>query len=266
MFVCYSGPSKSTCLPDQLPKCILGNDKIESAPVSGYYHNESWESFRCQIYHFSLPDMKLCLQNRVVYFFGDSTIRQWFTYLAETFDNTQYGNRYVYNVNYRMGDDMWKDKKHNITMHYHHHGLPNMIKWVNTTDLHYIANMIDELPGNSGTVIFLCMGAHFTISNLEFYRTRLGNIKQAIRRLKTRNKDIPIFVKTANTRDMDLIDESNWFLDEVNSVLREEMLGMDVTIIDVWDMTTCHWTMFHVHPSDEIVKNEIDMAFSYLCS
>ena len=262
----FPGPKTSTCLPKELPKCAMGKSHQMKAPTSGFYFKESWISLNCKIKNFTIPEMKHCLANRVMYFLGDSTIRQWFTYFLETFDDVKLGRRFLYNANYRMGEDVWRNKHHNITMHYHHHGFPNMIKWVNTTDIHYVANMIDELPANSGTVLFLSLAAHFTITNLEFYRTRLKTVMNAIKRMHSRNSAIPVFIKTANTRDLNLIDESNWYHKELNHVLREELSGVDgVTLIDVWDMTTCHWTMFHIHPCVEILKNEIDMTLSYLC-
>ena len=261
----FTGPTTSNCLRHQIPECIMGKIDQSNIPTSGFYHKELWESFRCKTRHFSIPDIRHCLRNRVVYFVGDSTIRQWFTYLAEQFDNTKFGRRFLYNANYRMGYDVWKSKQHNITMYYHHHGFPNMIKWVNTTDMHYLANMLDEIPARTGSVVFISIAAHFTITNLDFYRTRLASIKKAISRLLDRNPDVSVFIKTANTRDMDLIDESNWYLGQLNQVLREEMSDVKVTLIDVWDMTTSHWTMFHVHPNEEILTNEIDMALSYLC-
>ena len=50
---------------------------------SGYYYKDQWRPRRFKMRQFNDPDnITDCLQRKVVYFFGDSTIRQWFEYLT----------------------------------------------------------------------------------------------------------------------------------------------------------------------------------------
>ena len=50
---------------------------------SGYYYKDQWRPRRFKMRQFNDPDnITECLQRKVVYFFGDSTIRQWFEYLT----------------------------------------------------------------------------------------------------------------------------------------------------------------------------------------
>ena len=50
---------------------------------SGYYYNDQWRPRNFQMRRFNDPDnVTECLQKKVVYLFGDSTIRQWFEYLT----------------------------------------------------------------------------------------------------------------------------------------------------------------------------------------
>nr|XP_042709314.1 NF-kappa-B inhibitor zeta isoform X1 [Chrysemys picta bellii] len=49
----------------------------------GYYYHDKWRPRTSWIRHFNkTADISECLQGKVVHFFGDSTIRQWFEYLT----------------------------------------------------------------------------------------------------------------------------------------------------------------------------------------
>lgn len=50
---------------------------------SGHYYKDQWKPRNFKIRQFNDPDnVTECLQRKVVYLFGDSTIRQWFEYLT----------------------------------------------------------------------------------------------------------------------------------------------------------------------------------------
>lgn len=50
---------------------------------SGHYYKDQWKPRNFKIRQFNDPDnITECLQRKVVYLFGDSTIRQWFEYLT----------------------------------------------------------------------------------------------------------------------------------------------------------------------------------------
>ena len=50
---------------------------------SGYYYKDQWRPRKFKMRQFNDPDnITECLQRKVVYLFGDSTIRQWFEYLT----------------------------------------------------------------------------------------------------------------------------------------------------------------------------------------
>lgn len=50
---------------------------------SGYYYKDQWRPRKFKMRQFNDPDnITDCLQRKVVYLFGDSTIRQWFEYLT----------------------------------------------------------------------------------------------------------------------------------------------------------------------------------------
>lgn len=50
---------------------------------SGYYYKDQWRPRNFKMRQFNDPDsIAECLQGKMVYLFGDSTIRQWFEYLT----------------------------------------------------------------------------------------------------------------------------------------------------------------------------------------
>lgn len=50
---------------------------------SGYFYKDQWRPRRFKMRHFNDPaNITECLQRKMVYLFGDSTIRQWFEYLT----------------------------------------------------------------------------------------------------------------------------------------------------------------------------------------
>ncbi len=154
----------------------------------------------------------------------------------------------------------------NVTLHYHHHGLPVRIGWTPISNIQYIPNLIDALNNDNTDIVMLSLWAHFTLTNLEFYRRRWEAIKKSILRLKARKPGTIFIIKSANTREFQYPDESNWYAWELDKLMRKIMQGVDdVTIIDVWDMTIGHHTGYDIHPHRSVVLEEIKMLLSFIC-
>ncbi len=244
----------------------IRNTTEDAMDLPGYYYNDHWMSLKCQTLPYSDVILK-CLRNKTLYFLGDSTIRQWFVFLIEQVEKLKL--RYVIenDVAFRLGRDSWTNQIYNLSLHYHHHGFPNRISWVPTTDMKYVANMLNSLSvHDANTAIFISTVAHFTITSLSFYRNRLRTIKSAIQRLHERSPQTPVIFKSANTRMPLSVDQSNWYHNELNTVLHEEMSNMpNVVVVDVWNMTTGHYSGWKIHPLDPVVKSEIVLAMSFIC-
>lgn len=57
-----------------------------------------------------------------------------------------------------------------------------------------------------------------------------------------------------------------WYRMQINKALSEMFSDIDgVIYMDVWQMTSCHYTHEAIHPATVIVGNEIDMLLSYVC-
>mgnify|MGYP006118403415 CR=1 FL=1 len=91
-------------------------------------------------------------------------------------------------------------------------------------------------------------------------------MKNAIDRLHERSPETKVIFKSANTRAPSGIDRSNWYHEELNSVLLQVFSGLpNVIVIDVWNMTTIHYSGWNIHPYDFVLKEEVAVALSYLC-
>uniref|UniRef100_A0A0E9VFH5 NXPE C-terminal domain-containing protein n=1 Tax=Anguilla anguilla TaxID=7936 RepID=A0A0E9VFH5_ANGAN len=40
--------------------------------------------------------------------------------------------------------------------------------------------------------------------------------------------------------------------------MRATFQGINVAIIDVWQMTSCHYSKENIHPNPTVIRNEID--------
>ncbi len=233
---------------------------------SGFYFKNKWISINRPSLVPNRHNLIQCLNNKTVYFLGDSTLRQWFVYIIEQIEQIKLQKHMFQVLRFAIGMVNWNNAPYKIAMKYHHHGFPSVAKWVSTKDIHYIANMIDSLPyDRPRTVYFLSIWAHFTATDLNFYRGRLSSIKRALDRLHRRNPSAVVIVKGANTREGHAA-YNNWYQDHLNSVLIEEFIGLpNVFIIDAWSMTLGHYSGWNIHPVDLVVNNQLAVALPYIC-
>ncbi|XP_072043643.1 NXPE family member 3-like [Amphiura filiformis] len=256
-----SGSFTSCEFSKTLPMCNSTDRGVMLSPnsASGFYYKNVWVSLQCKKSKFEKNKMIQILQNKTLIFFGDSTVRQWLEYITDTFRNdfciTKLGaTKFRYSVRY------------NMTLTHTFHGFPIRTGHATAPICEYVANRIDALKtGGPDVIIVLTIWAHFTATSLEFYQDRLLSIKNAIIRFQKRYPGTRIFIKSANTREKGTPTMSNWYAWECDQVMRM-MLGHipGITIIDVWGMTTGHYTGFHVHPDQSVVRNEVDMLLSLI--
>ncbi|XP_072030565.1 NXPE family member 3-like, partial [Amphiura filiformis] len=259
----------SSCDNNKLPRCSLGIMPRPKDGTTGFYYHDKWNSLVCKNREFTIPEIRKCLQNQRLHFWGDSTLRQWYEYFASLMKSTLVEQKAA---NSKFGPHVAVDKAFNISFFYRHHGFPIRNSWTPVKDIHYVPNMIDELQGDNNEIVLLSLWAHFTASNEAFYRNRWQGVKDSILRLKARNPRARIImeIKSANTREPAIIDNlswsGSWYAWTLDQMMRRMMLGVDgVTIIDVWDMTIGHRTGVRIHPLSQVISQEIGMLLSFLC-
>ncbi|KAM4749207.1 NXPE family member 3-like [Rhinophrynus dorsalis] len=248
-----------TNITAQLPVCKTGQ---EPPQPSGYYYNDSWTSLMCSAQHFPKPsDASACLRGKDIHMFGDSTLRQWFEYLERFIPTLK---RIDLHVNYQSGPLLAVDVNYGLVLRWRAHGLPLRTSKTMTSDLHYEAAHLAGIGGGPHTVVVITIWAHFTSHPVWMYLQRLARLRRAISALLFRSPQTTVLIKSANTGYKSIFG-SDWLSLQLDILLRAAFKGMAVTVLDAWDMTSCHYLPDDIHPGAPVVRNEVDLMLSYIC-
>uniref|UniRef100_G3SPF5 Neurexophilin and PC-esterase domain family member 3 n=1 Tax=Loxodonta africana TaxID=9785 RepID=G3SPF5_LOXAF len=267
-------PVASTVKPAKAGNCVSENlsEKKPCLPFNldpepaKYYYRDQWRPRRLRMRRFNDPDnITECLQRKVVYLFGDSTIRQWFEYLT-TFvpDLGEFNLGSPKNV----GPFLAVDKKHNILLKYRCHGPPIRFTTVFSNELRYVANELNGIVGGKNTVVAIAIWSHFSTFPLEVYIRRLRNIRRAVIQLLDRSPKTVVVIRTANAQELGpeaSLFSSDWYNFQLDTILRKMFSGVGVYLVDAWEMTLAHYLPHKLHPDEIIVKNQLDMFLSFVC-
>ncbi|XP_044138818.1 NXPE family member 3-like isoform X1 [Bufo gargarizans] len=246
-------------LISKLPICRPG----QGAPQpSGFYYKDKWTSLVCRAQHFLRPsDALACLKGKDIHMFGDSTLRQWFEYLERFIPSLK---RIDLHANYKSGPLIAVDADAGLVMRWRAHGLPLRTGKTKMSDLHYEAAHLAGIGGGPHTAIVMTLWAHFTTYPVRFYIERLEGVRQAISSLLFRSPETTVIIKSANTGYKSIFG-SDWLSLQLDILLREIFKGMQVIILDAWDMTSCHYLPDNIHPGPPVIKNEVDLMLSHIC-
>ncbi|XP_062374017.1 NXPE family member 3-like isoform X2 [Sardina pilchardus] len=228
---------------------------------AGFYLMDVWTSFVCGARHFTAIDTAKCLKDKHIYIMGDSTSRQWFDFLIQTVPTLKRMNLHT---SAQAGPLLAVDTQNNIDLHWRSHGLPLRTTKTSMSALHYVSNEIDDMVGGPHAVIVFNMWAHFTNYPLTFFAYNVFLIRRAVVALLRRAPGTKVVIKTANTGYKDIFG-SDWFSMQLDRILREAFRDVEVYILDVWQMTACHYSRDNIHPPPVVIKNEIDILLSFMC-
>ncbi|KAL1281469.1 hypothetical protein QQF64_000272 [Cirrhinus molitorella] len=250
----------NTAATGTVEKCRSG---LATPVPAGFYLKDVWKSFVCNTRQFSPAQIGNCLKNKIVYFLGDSTTRQWFGYFGQQVQGLKRMDLHTYSIN---GPLMAVDLKNNIIIHWRSHNIPSRLRKMFITDYHYISNDIDEIAGGPHAVIVLTYCAHLVFHPITFYVFQVAKIRQSVVALLSRSPNTTVIIKSGNTAGRKNIFQSDWYTLQLNTVMQEIFSGIDgVIFLDVWQMTSCHYLLENLHPEPVIIANEIDMFLSYVC-
>ncbi|XP_033934402.1 NXPE family member 3-like [Pseudochaenichthys georgianus] len=260
-----SGPAGVTVLPKK-----EGQPEVESSIVnfqaSGYYYQGLWRALDgTKVRQFpSASAITQCLKGKVVHLYGDSTIRQWFEFLIAALPDLK---EFILGSSRRNGPFLALDYENKIMVTFCLHGPPLRFEGSNE-DIRYIANELDDLIGAPNTVVVFGIWAHFGSFPIEVYIRRLQRIRRAVVRLLDRAPKTVIIIRTANPKELRLsvvINNSDWFSVQCDIVIRAIFKGLNVHLIYAWEMVLAHHLPNDLHPQPPIIKNMMDVLFSYTC-
>uniref|UniRef100_A0A3B4FDF0 Neurexophilin and PC-esterase domain family, member 3 n=1 Tax=Pundamilia nyererei TaxID=303518 RepID=A0A3B4FDF0_9CICH len=233
---------------------LFQSSSVESKP-SGYYYQDVWRALGgTTVHQFNTSSaITRCLKGKLVHMYGDSTMRQWFEYL---------------NAALPVGPLMALDYANNIFVMFRAHGPPLRTVSVPSMELHYIANELDNVLGGSNTVVVFGIWAHFDTFPIGFYIRRLMSIRSAVVRLLSRAPDTVVVIRTGNPKPYTILGafvNSDWYTFQRLKALKAIFKGLNVHLVDAWEMVLAHHLPHSMHPQPSIIKNMINVFLSYIC-
>ncbi|KAM8884757.1 NXPE family member 3-like [Synchiropus picturatus] len=262
VFISPSGASSVNVL--QKVKGTASGSKFNQ---SGYYFNGLWQSLTSTpVHHFdTTAAISQCLQNKMLYMYGDSTVRQWYEYLIGRLPDLMHFNMNSLKL---IGPFMGIDYKRKTMVRFRVHGPPLRFTPLPVAELHYVANELDTLVGGKNTVVVFGVWAHFGTFPTEIYIRRLLSIRKAVVRLLKRAPDTLVVIRTANLRHLTPAiawTNSDFYSMERDKILRAVFKDVNVRWVDAWEMTVSHYLPHDIHPPVPIIKNMIDVLLSFIC-
>ncbi|XP_076857624.1 NXPE family member 3 [Brachyhypopomus gauderio] len=259
-----SGMDNVTVLPSEQEQPKVRSNTFTPA---GYYYHDSWRPLtgltKNQFNDSSA--ITQCLKGKIVYMFGDSTVRQWFEYFNAFVPELKEFNLHSPK---NVGPYLAVDSGHGILLSYRCHGPPIRFTSVSSSEMHYVANELDRIQGGSDTVVLVGIWSHFSTFPVEVYIRRLRHIRRAVVRLLNREPATLVAIRTANPQKLDpesSLFNSDWFSLQQDAMLRAMFRGLNVHLLDAWEMTLAHRHPHLLHPPPAIVKNMVDLILSYIC-
>lgn len=260
-------------------------------PPSGYYYKGAWQALDgTRVHQFNSRSISQCLKGKAVHIFGDSTVRQWYEYLTNSlpgiseqdFSVVKTGSccsltccvffedlkEFDLQTSKQSGPLMALDYVNKISVTFRSHGPPIRYASTSVSQLHYVANELDSVLGGTNTVVVIGVWSHFSTFPVEVYVRRLLNIRKAVARLLSRAPGTTVVIRTANPKEMTLYESltnSDWFSLQRDKVLREIFRGMNVRLVDAWEMILAHHLPHKLHPDSDILKNMVDVLLSFVC-
>ncbi|KAK9525309.1 hypothetical protein VZT92_016031 [Zoarces viviparus] len=266
VYIRASGPANVTVLPQKEGQLKVKSSTVTSGP-SGYYYQGVWRALGgTTVCKFNTSSaISQCLKGKAVHMYGDSTVRQWFEFLNAALPGLK---EFDLHSPKQTGPYISLDNANNILVTFRCHGPPIRFSPIPTRELRYIANELDGLNGGHNTVVVLGIWSHFSTFPMEIYIRRLQSIRRAVVRLLNTDPGTLIVIRTANPKALTLsetISNSDWYSLQRDKVLRAMFKGLNVHLIDAWEMTLAHHLPHNLHPPPPIIKNMVNHLFSYIC-
>jgi len=229
--------------------------------VGGYFANGLWYSTVCNNSIKTLEAGRSCLRNKIIYFIGDSTVRQWHVELASFLkirDQT-FGPSVSWSIPRTA-----KDERNNFIMEYRAHGQP-LHNPGNRGSRPPIVETLNKITpdDNSETIVVFNLGSHFVLYDPDIFLYRLKAIRRALDSLKKRLPNVKIFIKgNVRNREVSNLIPGEWVIYRLDQILRQYF--NDISYIDTWSMSSVH-PQKSVHADQTMLRHFIAMFLSQMC-
>uniref|UniRef100_A0A3Q1FZW7 Neurexophilin and PC-esterase domain family member 3 n=1 Tax=Acanthochromis polyacanthus TaxID=80966 RepID=A0A3Q1FZW7_9TELE len=216
---------QSYCLSFFSGQVVVNSNNVESGP-SGYYYHGAWQTLSgTKVQQFNTPSAITQCLKGKVVHLQGDSTIRQW---FEYFSGALPGlKEFDLHSQKKIGPLMTVDIPNNILVTYRCHGPPIGFPDVPISELRYIANELDNVVG--GTVVI---------------------------------------IRTANPKALMLertLTNNEWYTLQNDKVLRAIFKGLNVYLLDAWEMVLAHHLPHDIHPPPPIIKNMINVILSYIC-
>jgi len=255
--------SPNALTPSDLPPCeteFFSSRSLDNYDVKGYFEQKRWNSLVCSKTDVSTLQLQSCLQNKLIFFLGDSTIRQFFFLLANKLDLEVKGESEGLKWHYpKIAREPMKIKT-NVTLYYRAHG-PPLFNLGPLCTKPYLSDSIIDLPGGKDVYVIFNIGVHFLHFHPNMYIHRLKGIKNAISKHLKTYPDTKFILRGLNVIE----NTKEWVIYRFEVILRNIFQNMrNVLYLNLWGLTTV-WPIKRYHPDDTVLAQELAHMFSHVC-
>ena len=267
--------SSSIHLPFCSQRQLLDTWQEALTRPSGYWWGGRWHFANC---HPNIPhDMdkyRQCLRGKTIYFFGDSTVRQYMQYLCEHLLDINRNKISVYflgenGTTYHLRDVI---SKYGISMAFRKHAMPmHNPKFPS----HGITSYSTELQTLSQSDILddsliVCIGLHlhFKVFPIKVFRDRIAKLAVAITEFLKKKPKTKFLFKGPHYINADIncfhSDMALLYRDIVYDEFSKLNLLSKVIYLDTWWITVTFDNNL-THPKKYVFESQIQQFMAYLC-
>ncbi|XP_078492182.1 NXPE family member 4-like [Ciona intestinalis] len=245
-----------------LPLCKTSLNGMTQSRPSGYFVSGTWKSTFCKNAVKSFEEARPCLENKEIYFLGDSTTRQYYYLFTTKMGST------VTEPPYHQG--YWHEPKTFITdkirIYYRPHGPPLQNNGPPHTKP-YVTDVIDEIaPGLHEVVIVFNQGLHIIYYEPSLFIHRMRGIRDAMLKLNKRRTNVRFIYRSQRALNPSYGQINGWLAYRYDALTREIFKGVkNFFYFDVWDMSVV-WPLNEFHPKQLYLEQEGIYLCNFICN
>ena len=226
---------------------------------SGYFYNDKWHPTFCR-----LPDDKQCdkrVFGRHFAFFGDSTVRQWYTYMIDNLHCRQVTERWTMKAWHKLSMCVNKSLNFSTTFIPHERPLFSGDYWRKyEIEEKYTLAYLDAIQ-RENVVIVLHMFSHLTHYRTEIFQDRMNMLSSGVRRLLSRHTIPIVLIKGPHTFNSIL----SYKYYTYRLIIKEAFKGLHdrVVFMEQGDMTIAKHNKA-LHPDVGMVREAIRQLMGFI--
>ncbi|XP_048368785.1 NXPE family member 4-like [Sphaerodactylus townsendi] len=229
---------------------------MSSPTPSGFVWRSWWHPVFCTTSRLNtLDQINACLKKKLIYFMGDSTVRQWMEYLTRRVKTLKLFDMHVFG---KIQNLFAVDMTRNIQIQWKKHGHPFIGSSIYTVKDHrYVPQDLDMVAGDRDTAVVISLGQNFRPFPMELFLRRMLNVRAAIQHLLLRSPDTKVIIKAETVQeiniDLERFGDIHGYTQQL--ALRDIFRDLRVGFIDAWDMSIA-CAVNNVHPPEEVVAHQ----------